>query len=97
MTAFMRPKGNIHKEIRSMVDGIKITYSRLKKLDSGLLDITTASMKTDEQQTTPSRVKGTGVPKVYPKVSRLMVHPASGKTSLLCKLRTNRRGKSREG
>ena len=60
----MTPKGNIHKEIRSMVDGIKITYSRLKKLNSGLLDITTASRKTDEQQTSPSRVKGTGAPKV---------------------------------
>ena len=49
---------------RSISAPSKITYSRLKKLDSGLLDITTASMKTDEQQTTPSRVKGTGAPKV---------------------------------
>ena len=47
-----------------MVDDIKITYSRLKKLDSGLLDIITASMKTNKQQTTPSRVKDTGAPKV---------------------------------
>ena len=30
LIAFMTPKGNIHKEISSMVDGIRITYSRLK-------------------------------------------------------------------
>ena len=48
LIAFMTAKGNIHKEIRSMVDGIKITYSLLKKLDSGLLDRTTTSMKTNE-------------------------------------------------
>ena len=47
-----------------MVDGIKITYSRLKKLDSGFLDMTTVPMKTNEQQTTLLPVKDTCVPKV---------------------------------
>ena len=30
LIAFMAPKGNIHKEIKNIVDEIKITYSRLK-------------------------------------------------------------------
>ena len=47
-----------------MADGIKITYSCLKRLDRGFMEKTTASMKTNEEQTTPSRVKDTGVPKV---------------------------------
>ena len=47
-----------------MVDGMKITYSRLRKLDIVLLDITTASIKANGQETTLSRVKDTGAPKV---------------------------------
>ena len=65
LIAFMAPKDNIHKEIKKMADGNKITYSRLKKLDSGFLEMTTAPMKTNEQQTTPSRAKNTGVPGPY--------------------------------
>ena len=64
LIAFMAPKGNIHKKIKKIVDGIKITYSRLQKLDSGFLEVITTPMKTDKQQTTPSSVKDTGVPKV---------------------------------
>ena len=41
-----------------MANGIKITYSRIKRLDCG------HTMKTNEQQTTSSRVKDTGVPEV---------------------------------
>ena len=47
-----------------MAGGLKITYSRLKRLDCGFLEMTTAPKKTNEQQTTPSLVNGTGVPKV---------------------------------
>ena len=97
LTAFMAPKGNIHKEIKKMTDGIKITHSRLKKLNSGFLEMTTAPMKTNEQQTTPSRVKDDVSRRCKLKVARLMVHPANGRRSLLYNLRTKGRGKPREG
>ena len=64
LIAYIAPRGKIHKEIMKVADDIKITYSRLKRLDSGLLEMTTAPMKTNEQQITPSCVQDTGVPKV---------------------------------
>ena len=71
----MAPRRNIHKKIKKIVDGIKITYSRLKRLDSGLLEMTTAPMKTNEQQITPSHVKDTGVPKVQAQGGEANGHP----------------------
>ena len=53
----MALNSNFHKEIKKMVDGLKITYSRLKRLDSGFLEMTTVSEKKNEQQTIPSLVK----------------------------------------
>ena len=45
----MAARSNIHKKIKKMADGIKITYSLLKRLDSGFLEMTAAPMKTNEQ------------------------------------------------
>ena len=54
LIAHMAQRSNIHNEIKKMADGIKITYSCLKRLDSALLELTTEPMKTNEQQTTLS-------------------------------------------
>ena len=75
-----------------MADGLKITYSRLKRLDSGFLEMTIAPTKANKQQTTPSRVKGTGVPKVQAQGGEANNTPGKRK-----ELGTKRRGKSREG
>ena len=63
LIAFMTPNSNIHKEIKKTADGIDITYSRLQKIDSRFLEMPTTPMQTDDQQTAPSRVKETGIPK----------------------------------
>ena len=62
-----------------MADGIKITYSHLKRLDSGFLKKTSARMKTNEQQTTPSRVKDTCVLKVQAQGGEANVTPGKQK------------------
>ena len=40
LIAYMASKSNIHKEIKKMTNGLKIMYSRLKRLDSGFLEMT---------------------------------------------------------
>ena len=97
LIVYMAPRGNIHKEIKKLADGITITYSRLQWLDSGFLERTTAPMKTNEQKTTPSRVKDTGVPKVQAQGGEANGTPANGRRSFVFNLRAKRRGKSREG
>ena len=62
-----------------MADGIKITYSRLKRLDSEFFEMTTAPIKTNEQQTAPSRVKDTGVSKVQAQGSETNATPSKRK------------------
>ena len=48
LIAFKTPKGNIHKEIKNMADDLKITCSRLKRLDGERLKITNTLKKTAE-------------------------------------------------
>ena len=97
LIAFMAPTGNIHKEIKKMVDGIKIRYSRIKKLDSGFLEVATTPMKTDEQQTTPSRVKDTGVPKVQAQGCEANGTPGKRKEISPLQPQDQKMKKSREG
>ena len=49
LIAFMTPKGNIHKEVKKMADGLERTCNRLKRLDGELLKITNTPKKTAEQ------------------------------------------------
>ena len=79
LIAFMTPKGNIHKEIKKMADGIQITYSCLIRLDGQRLKITNTSKKTAEQQTSPSLAKGTSVLKVTEKVGKVSDTPSKRK------------------
>ena len=59
---------NVHREIKRIANVLKTTYSRLKRLDSELLEMTNTSKKTTEQQTPPSLAKGTNVLKVKEQV-----------------------------
>ena len=70
MTAFITPKGNIHKEIKKMANGLKITCSRFKRLDGERLKITNTPKKTAEQQTSPLLAKDRSVLKVTEKVGK---------------------------
>ena len=41
LIAYLAPRSEIHEEIMKMAHGIKITYCRLKRLDSRFLEMTT--------------------------------------------------------
>ena len=70
---------NVHGEIKRMTNVLKTTYSRLKRLDSELLEMTNPPKKTAELQTPPSLAKGTSVPKVKEQVGDVSDTPSKRK------------------
>ena len=93
LIAIMTPKGNIHKEMKKMANGLKITCSRLKRLDGERLKITNIPKKTTEQQTSPSLAKGTIVLKVTEKVGKVSDTPSKRKDISPLQLEGRKKGK----
>ena len=62
-----------------MANVLKMTYSRLKRIDSKLLKMTNPPKKTAELQTPPSLAKGASVPKVKEKVGDVSDTPSKRK------------------